>query len=225
MPPPRVVGIDEWAWKKGRSYDVYHTCVTLLERELAAEPSEATRQAYASLLQKDTASPPQSIALSSRSGATPLVGRKQEWEQIQEAWQRGAGGHPHMFILTGEASIGKTKLAEELVAWVSRQGIATASARCYAAEGRFAYAPVMTWLRADAVQAGLSVLADTWLTEVARLVPEWLTKRPDLSRPLPLADGWQRQHLFEALARAFLRTPNEAGGRSSSLKSTAAAPA
>jgi DNA-binding SARP family transcriptional activator len=190
---------------------VYHTCVTLLERELAAEPSEATRQAYASLLQMDTPSPPQSIALSSRSAATPLVGRKREWGQLQEAWQRGAGGHPHLVILSGEAGIGKTKLAEELVAWVSRLGMATASARCYAAEGRFAYAPLMTWLRADAVQTGLSVLADTWLTEVARLVPEWLTKRPHLSRPTPLADGWQRQHLFEALARAFIRTPNEAG--------------
>ncbi len=78
MPPPRVVGIDEWAWKKGRSYDVYHTCVTLLERELAAEPSEATRQAYASLLQKDTASPPQSIASA-----------KQNW---RKSWWRGSVG-------------------------------------------------------------------------------------------------------------------------------------
>ena len=34
---------------------VYHTCVTNLERELAAEPGEATRQAYEALLQMDRA--------------------------------------------------------------------------------------------------------------------------------------------------------------------------
>ncbi|MBV9712070.1 MAG: AAA family ATPase, partial [Ktedonobacteraceae bacterium] len=133
---------------------VYHTCVTVLERELAVEPSEATRQAYTSLLRTGTTSPPSPIALSPRSGGTPLVGRKQEWEQLQEAWRRGASGHPHMVILSGEAGIGKTKLAEELVMWVSRQGISTVSARCYATEGRFAYAPVMAWLHADAIQAG-----------------------------------------------------------------------
>lgn len=49
-------------------------------------------------------------------------------------------------ILSGEAGIGKTRLAEEMVAWISRQGMATASAHCYAVEGRLAYAPVAAWL-------------------------------------------------------------------------------
>ena len=49
-----------------------------------------------------------------------------------------------------------------------------------------------------------------WLTEVARLVPDQLTRRPDLPRPTPMTEGWQRQHFFEALARALLRTPGEA---------------
>jgi len=45
---------------------------------------------------------------------------------------------------------------------------------------------------------------------VARLVPDQLTRRPDLPRPTPMTEGWQRQHFFEALARALLRTPGEA---------------
>jgi hypothetical protein len=94
--------------------------------------------------------------------------------------------------------MGKTRLAEELVAWVGRQGMTTASAHCYAAEGRLAYAPVTAWLRADTVHTGLSTLADVWLTEVARLVPDQLTRRPDLPRPTPMTEGWQRQHFFEA---------------------------
>ena len=43
---------------------------------------------------------------------------------------------------SGEAGIGKTRIAEELLNWVERQGIATAIARCYATEGELAYAPV-----------------------------------------------------------------------------------
>jgi len=203
---------------------VYHTCVTILERELAAEPGEATRQAYEALLQMDASSasstslPPKSTFLTLRGAGAPLIGRKQEWGQLQAAWRRaasGVSGKPHMVVLSGEAGMGKTRLAARRQAtWVGRQGMTTASAHCYAAEGRLAYAPVTAWLRADAVQTGLSTLADVWLTEVARLVPDLLTRRPDLPRPAPMTEGWQRQRFFEALARALLRAPGEDRTRS-----------
>ena len=183
----------------------YHNCATVLERELGIEPSETTRQAYESLMQMDASSQPRTGSLSLRSAGAPLVGRKSEWGHLQAAWRRAASGHPQMVILSGEAGIGKTRLAGEMVAWVSRQGMATASAHCYAAGGRLAYAPVTAWLRADAVQASLSGLADVWLTEVARLAPDLLARRPGLPRPAPMTEGWQRQHFFEALARALLR--------------------
>jgi len=180
-----------------------------MERELASEPSDATRQAYESLLRMDASSPPKSTSLTPRGAGAPLIGRKQEWGQLQTVWRRAASGHPHMVVLSGEAGIGKTRLAEELVAWAGRQGMTTASAHCYAAEGRLAYAPVAAWFRADAIQTSLSALDNVWLTEVTRLLPELLTKRPDLLRPDSVTEGWQRQHLFEALARALLGTPNE----------------
>src|SRR5947209_4384367 len=84
---------------------VYHTCVTILERELAAEPSEATRQAYEALLQMDTSSTTMKGVdksalgainrplLTPRGAGAPLIGRKQEWGQLQAAWRRAAGGH------------------------------------------------------------------------------------------------------------------------------------
>ncbi|HZR42686.1 MAG TPA: AAA family ATPase, partial [Ktedonobacteraceae bacterium] len=87
---------------------------------------------------------------------------------------------------------------------VSRQGMSTASAHCYAAEGRLPYAPVTAWLRSDAVQADLHTLDDVWLSEVARLLPELLIRRTTLTQPLAMTEGWQRQRFFEALARALL---------------------
>ncbi len=154
---------------------VYHTCARLLERELGTEPGEATRAVYESLLQSDTSSVTPTGPLPSRGTEAPLVGRKEEGQQLQAAWRKAAGGHPYMVILSGEAGIGKTRLAEEMQAWIDRQGMTTASARCYAAEGQLAYAPVTTWLRTDAIKASLSALDPIWLTEVARLVRMYLS--------------------------------------------------
>ena len=47
-------------------------------------------------------------------------------------------------------------------------------------------------------------LADPWLRELARLLPEILVERPDLPPPGPLTEEWQRLRLFEALAHGLL---------------------
>src|SRR5437899_6276059 len=113
-------------------------------------------------------------------------------------------GHPYFGLLSGEAGIGKTRLDEELEAWVSRQGMTTASARCYAAEGRLPYAPVTTWLRTEALHAGLLTLDPIFLKEIARLLPELQAVLSNVPLPTELQEGWQRQNFFEALARALL---------------------
>ena len=183
---------------------VYHTCTTVIDRELAVEPSRPTREVYEVLLQKDSPSVPPAPPSATLVAEVPLVGRQHEWSQLQMVWQKTVAGEPHLVVLSGEAGIGKTRLAEELLTWVGRQGMITANARCYASEGELAYAPVASWLRTDVLRMALVALADIWLTEVARFVPSILTERPDLPHPGPLTESWQRQHLFEALARAIL---------------------
>jgi DNA-binding SARP family transcriptional activator len=182
----------------------YHTCATVLERELEAEPGPATQKAYKRLLQQQMPSVSPVASPTALVARAPLVGRRPEWAQLQDAWQRASAGRPQVVMLIGEAGIGKTRLAEELLAWVGRQGMTSAHARCYAAEGELAYAPVATWLRADPFRGALSRLTDIWLTEVTRWVPDLLVERPELAPPGPLTEAWQRQRLFEALARAIL---------------------
>jgi DNA-binding SARP family transcriptional activator len=163
----------------------YHICASRLERELGTSPSEATRQVYEVLLQKDAAPQPATSSSALRRTA-PLIGRRVQWQHLQAAWHKAADGHPHLVMLSGEAGIGKTRLAEEMEAWVSRQGMTTASARCYAAEGYLPYAPVTTWLRTEAIHAGLLTLDPVWLTEIARLLPELLAKLPNALGPIEL---------------------------------------
>jgi predicted ATPase/DNA-binding SARP family transcriptional activator len=203
---------------RARALHVYHNCATVLQRELDIEPSPATQEAYRRLLDMDALAqdntpratprvePParESPGTVFRATSLPLVGRQREWETLLATWRRAVSKQAHFMAIVGEAGIGKTRLAEELLEWTGQQGIAAARTRCYAAEGRLAYAPVIELLRADALKSSRSRLEDAWLTEVARLLPEVLTERPELPRPQPLTEAWQRRHLFEALARAVL---------------------
>jgi DNA-binding SARP family transcriptional activator/predicted ATPase len=182
----------------------YHTCATVLQRELTVEPSPATREMYERLLNVETQAEPGARPPAALAASPPLVGRHQEWQQLQAAWRRAARGRPHLVLVAGETGIGKTRLAEDLIDWAAHQGIATSRTRSYAAEGALAYAPVAAWLRSDALGPALSALEDMWLTEVARVLPELLAERADLPAPSPLTERWQRQRLFEALARAIL---------------------
>ena len=173
----------------------YHTCVTILRRELDVEPSRPTREIYERLLNVKS----QPAALPQFESAAPLVGREAEWALLQKTWREATGG-ARLVLISGEAGIGKTRLAEALVEWVGRQGIPALTARCYATEGELAYEPVVAWLRGHPRPP----LADPWLRELARLLPEILIERPDLPPPGPLTEAWQRLRLFEALAHALL---------------------
>lgn len=180
----------------------YQTCVQRLHDELGVAPDAETQTLYRRLLHvKTIESAP--AARTRTTAALPLVGRQTEWVQMRDGWRRAEGGSPHLLLLAGEAGIGKTRLAEELLTWVGRQGGDVAAARCYAAEGALPYAPVAAWLRAPALQRRLKTLDALWRREVARVAPELLDTQqlpPDLSAPV---EPRRRQHLFEALARTM----------------------
>ncbi len=174
----------------------YQECAALLQRELGVAPSPATRQVYESIVRNGENTRP----IVPLANTLPLIGRASEWAQLQEIWRRAAQGNPQLVLISGEAGIGKTRLAEELLVWADRQNASVASAYCYAAEGASAYAPVTTWLRTRPLahlDPGLS-------SEVARLLPELAGDSADAARPEPLTQAWQLQRFHEALAHAVL---------------------
>jgi predicted ATPase len=182
----------------------YYDCAAILQRELELEPGAEIKDAYKRLLRLNTSASEQTTELSLSSTAVPLIGRQPEWDALRRAWQHATGGHPHFALITGESGIGKTRLAEELLGWMLKQGIATTRTRAYEAEGRLAYSPVTEWLRSGAILPALSKLDAIWRIEVARLLPELLTQSPNLPHPAPLTEYGQRQRFFEALARGIL---------------------
>ena len=181
---------------------VYHTCATILDREFGVEPSETTQAVYTRLLNATTSPLPNRAAPAHAALALRLVGRQAEWAALEHAWRLAAAGRAHCVLLTGEAGIGKTRLAEELLAWAEQQGLANAATRCYAMEGSLPLAPVIDWLRSPLFQPVLASLTPAGRGELARLLPELRPEQVDLPPAEPASERWQRAGLFDALARA-----------------------
>jgi DNA-binding SARP family transcriptional activator len=188
---------------RARALRVYHTCATLLTDELGVEPSPETQLLFQRLLNLDALPLTQPLPVPQPS-VRSLVGRHREWEMLLQVWQMTAQEQPRFALIAGEAGIGKSRLAQELLLWANERNITAIQARAYAAEGSLVYAPVLDWLRSEPLRSALARLDPVWRSEIGRLLPEVFVLQPDLPRPEPLAEQWQRQRLFEALARAFV---------------------
>lgn len=181
----------------------FHLCSKTLRAELGILPGPMLRAAYEQLLNIESdAEPP--IEGPSAEQPMPLIGRKQEWKRLQTAWQVTLAGHSRIAVLTGEAGIGKSRLAEEMVSWATRQGMIALASNCYFSEASLAYAPVISWLRTHPIRSNIKRLSVETRTELSRVLPELLVEYPTMTRPGPLEQSWQRQHFFEALASAIL---------------------
>ncbi len=204
----RVVPVDEAAYldlirahlaqgNRAEAMQTFHACASTLSRELGVGPSPATLAAYQTLLR--TAG----VALARVSTEAQLfVARVAELAKLKVALAEAQAGRPSVAVVMGEAGIGKSRLADELRRWARLQGIASAWTRAYPTSQTLAYAPVTEWLRSDAVRPSIERQERSVVREIGRLLPELVADRQDLHPPL--AEGWQRLRLFDALARTVL---------------------
>ena len=183
-----------------------------LGRELGADPARRPRRCTSPCCDSDPPSPSgpfhPSRAAPSAAGTRvggpgqrrpPLVGREAETAALREAWGRAAAD-PGLVMIIGEAGIGKTALAEDLVVQAAESGATVLRTRCYEAERSLflqpiveALAPVVARMTAGALRQLLGEHADAaaLLPDVAALLgppPSW--------RGSP---GMERRRSFEAL--------------------------
>lgn len=208
----RLDPLDEESWRalmrcharyggRATALHLYQQCAALLKKELGIQPSAATRATYREILDLDAKTP--FILPTPRILVYPLAGRDAEWQALLEAWHTASAGRPRLFLIRGEAGIGKSRLAEELIGWCGRQRITVLTARCYSGEGGLPYAPIAAWLKSDALRSTLARLDAASLTDVARLRPEIAATRSDIPAPDRELESWQRLRFFEALAQTF----------------------
>ncbi len=194
----------------------FERCREALQRELDVEPSAATLDLVTQIRTGTLApappmqpslspsQPTHRVAISTPPTVTvefPLVGRAEEWQAVQTLWHNLE--QPHLLCIGGEAGIGKTRLAKELLLLAEQEGSSVARTRSHALQGQLAYTPIADWLRSLPLQVALMKVEDVWRTEVARLLPELLAEQPGLPPPEPLHESWQRTRFFDALLQVF----------------------
>jgi hypothetical protein len=122
-------------------------------------------------------------------------------------WSAAREGQASFVLITGEAGIGKTRLADEFLRATAESGTSTARAACYQADRPMAYAAVADWLRTPLLRPVLDRLPAPTLSQLARVLPGILVDHPEIAPPPPFTESWQRGHFFEALVRALLAAP------------------
>jgi DNA-binding SARP family transcriptional activator len=190
--------------------------VTLVE-ELGIEPGERLRELERAILAQD-----QSLQLvvagepaaAERADAAPrsvFVGRERELAELSEGLDDAFVGRGRLFLLAGEPGIGKSRLAEELIAQARARGARVLVGRCWEAGGAPAYWPWVQALRPhlreeepDALRAQLGAGA----ADLARFLPDVRARFPDLPSPPSSESEAARFRLFDA-AVGFLRRASE----------------
>ncbi len=136
----------------------------------------------------------------------PLIGRQQELEGMRHILQAASSPseakHPHFLLLTGEAGIGKTRLAEELSIEAFTQGWAVAWNQANEQEHHLTYRPWATLLH-TLLHASLPYLSQLQLERLAALLPEAAHHTlPAPARPTqPHAHEQERVHVWDEVLK------------------------
>ena len=193
--------------------NVYARLVDRLRGELRLAPSAATRALAAELRDPDRAAPtggarpagPSSALAAVDLRAAPprrpaLVGRQRDLARLLEAWRAARSGLGAAVCVSGEAGIGKTRLAAELMDRAREEGARVAACAALDLGGM---APFGLWaeLLRDLVRDLPLPEDEAWPSEATRLAPE-LEGRADRGAPrVAVAPELERARLFEAIVQ------------------------
>ncbi len=150
----------------------YRECVRTLSRELGVPPLRETTELYEAIASGEVHATPPTAPLPPATPVTiPFVGREAELRALLEGYA-SVGPQGRVVLVEGEAGIGKTRLAEELLSQVAERGGAVLQAQAYEDEGTLAYGPVVDVLKArlQTDPTVLSALPPRVLGDVGRLV-------------------------------------------------------
>lgn len=191
------------AGNRAEALSVYqHLRRSLVER-LGIDPSPETEAAYLAILEgapdNGRPAPPRAVRPAARSAQTsppgplPFVGREHELAVLAESWGRARARNCHLVLVSGEAGIGKTRLASEAARGVTGGDGLVLFGRCDE-EGLVPYQPFVEALDAYVAATSLDELPP--LDEAA--LAELGAMLPSLAGPRRAGGPGTRAALFDA---------------------------
>lgn len=193
--------------RRGPALRQYQACADVLRRELGVEPDGETQALYREILRRRVEPAAAAAPLargdglarrSSRAPRSAIHGRESEVTRLREAMRAAAAGRGQVVLLLGEAGIGKSRLAEEVVGHARAAGWVSIAGRSYETEQLLALGVWAGALR-TAAPASLSEVAAALGAAAVRDLAQLL---PGVIEPVgkaPRAAASERR-LFEAVA-------------------------
>jgi DNA-binding SARP family transcriptional activator len=207
--------------RQADALDAYRQARSVLVDTIGVEPGPELRRLQEAILVQDPAlEAPRSATVptaapESRNGRrsepeapAPLVGRARELNALLSGLEQVLAGRGALFLLAGEAGIGKSRLSDELARRARERGARVLVGRCWEAGGAPAYWPWVQALRAhvrDRDRDALRLELGAGAAEVAQMLPELRELFGDLSDPPLLSPEAARFRLFEKLAGFLVR--------------------
>jgi DNA-binding SARP family transcriptional activator len=199
--------------RQADALQAYQDARRTLVEELGIEPGESLRGLERAILaqdpglQLDAGDVPFEPEPAVETARGAFVGRDSELAELVAGLDDAFAGRGRLFLLVGEPGIGKSRLAEELIAHARGRGARVLVGRCWEAGGAPAYWPWVQSLRAYVREASPDVLRaelGAGAADLAEILPELRERLPDLPEPAsPVSEG-ARFRLFEAASSLLL---------------------
>jgi len=134
-----------------------------------------------------------------------FVGRQAELQTLQKALQRAIAGQPGIALLAGEPGIGKTRTAQEMVAYAAQQEVLALWGRCPEEAGAPPYWPWVQLMRRWIAQQDDAELARVFAAAapLASLDPRFASYLPQAARESATPDPAQARFLLFDAAAGF----------------------
>jgi DNA-binding CsgD family transcriptional regulator len=147
-----------------------------------------------------------------RPGAGHFVGRAEELGTLRGTLEAAFGGRGGLVFLSGEAGIGKTRVARELAAEAAERGAIVLWGSCYEGEWQPPYGPWVEALGAlvrSVEPARLRRELGAGAAPLTPLLPAVRAALPDTPAPAPLGPDEERFRLYEAVVQWLLAASGE----------------
>ena len=181
----------------------YERFASRLRDEMGVAPmpeTNAVKEAIVSNIPLGALDERQTVVENSLRLVLPFIGRAREIERLRSLWNRAAHGRGATCFITGEAGIGKSRLAQEFARLVDREGGLTLVGNTSQPEAA-PYQALAAALRNVLSHIQDLDVDDVWQASLAELIPELRAVKPDLPILAPLSPERSQQRLIEAICR------------------------
>ncbi len=199
------------AGNRAEALRVYERCRALIRDELGAEPSAETQACHLEILRSPSLSVSPAVSANGglplppqlrRRDSTPFVGRSAQLDRLDAMLDAAWAGTAQVALVTGDAGIGKTRLAGEFARAAHGRGARVLWGRCDE-ERTVPYQPIVEafgQLAGQVTGEALRALVGGWATDLARLVPGLAEKLGELPAAVSNDPDTQRYRLYEGTA-------------------------